>query len=50
MFIVTVPTPVDGAKRPDLTSLEKASAMNGGALKARAAAGATTEPPMAEAS
>jgi UDP-N-acetyl-D-galactosamine dehydrogenase len=42
VFIVTVPTPVDGAKRPDLTPLEKASAMIGGALKARAAAGATT--------
>jgi UDP-N-acetyl-D-glucosamine/UDP-N-acetyl-D-galactosamine dehydrogenase len=42
VFIVTVPTPVDGAKRPDLSPLEKASAMIGGALKARAAAGATT--------
>jgi UDP-N-acetyl-D-galactosamine dehydrogenase len=42
VFIVTVPTPVDGAKRPDLTPLEKASATLGAALKARAAAGATT--------
>jgi len=42
VFIVTVPTPVDGAKRPDLTPLEKASAMIGAALKARAAGGATT--------
>ena len=50
VFIVTVPTPVDGAKRPDLTPLEKASAMIGGALKVRAAAGATTEPPTPEAS
>ena len=49
VFAVTVPTPVDGAKRPDLTSLEKASAMIGGALRARAAAGATSEPPTPEA-
>lgn len=31
-FIVTVPTPVDLAKRPDLTPLEKASAMIGAVL------------------
>lgn len=42
VFIVTVPTPIDNAKRPDLTPLEKASASVGRALKARAAQGATT--------
>jgi UDP-N-acetyl-D-galactosamine dehydrogenase len=44
VFVVTVPTPIDNAKRPDLTPLEKASATVGQALKARAAAGATTLP------
>jgi UDP-N-acetyl-D-galactosamine dehydrogenase len=44
VFIVTVPTPVDRSKRPDLTHLEKASATVGAALKVRAAAGATTLP------
>ena len=36
VFVVTVPTPIDSAKRPDLTHLEKASATVGTALKARA--------------
>jgi UDP-N-acetyl-D-galactosamine dehydrogenase len=44
VFIVTVPTPVDGAKRPDLSPLERASATVGEALKTRAMAGATTLP------
>ncbi|MEZ5775056.1 MAG: nucleotide sugar dehydrogenase [Hyphomicrobiaceae bacterium] len=33
-FIVTVPTPIDEARRPDLTPLEKASTTVGGVLKA----------------
>ena len=33
VFIVTVPTPVDEANRPDLTPLEKASATIGSVLK-----------------
>ena len=44
VFVVTVPTPIDRAKRPDLTPLEKASATVGQALKARAAMGASTTP------
>jgi UDP-N-acetyl-D-galactosamine dehydrogenase len=36
VFVVTVPTPIDTAKRPDLTPLEKASALVGHALKERA--------------
>jgi UDP-N-acetyl-D-galactosamine dehydrogenase len=36
VFVVTVPTPIDSAKRPDLTPLEKASATVGRALKVRA--------------
>ena len=44
VFVVTVPTPIDSAKRPDLTPLEKASATVGKALKARAAQGASTRP------
>lgn len=44
VFVVTVPTPIDSAKRPDLTPLEKASATVGQALKARAQAGASTVP------
>ena len=44
VFVVTVPTPIDSAKRPDLTPLEKASATVGKALKARAAQGASTLP------
>lgn len=34
VYIVTVPTPIDAAKRPDLTPLIKASEMIGGVLKA----------------
>jgi UDP-N-acetyl-D-galactosamine dehydrogenase len=37
VFVVTVPTPIDSAKRPDLTPLEKASATVGRALQERAA-------------
>ena len=44
VFIVTVPTPIDSAKRPDLTSLESASAMVGQALRARSDIGVTTLP------
>ena len=36
VFVVTVPTPIDTAKRPNLTPLEKASITVGQALKARA--------------
>lgn len=36
VFVVTVPTPIDSAKRPDLTPVEKASATVGLALKVRA--------------
>ncbi|MEB3234624.1 MAG: nucleotide sugar dehydrogenase [Cyanobacteriota bacterium] len=36
-FVVTVPTPIDSAKRPDLSPLERASAAVGRALAARAA-------------
>ncbi len=32
-YIITVPTPIDDAKRPDLTPLQKASEMTGGFLK-----------------
>jgi len=35
VFVVTVPTPIDSAKRPDLIPLEKASATVGQALQAR---------------
>ena len=35
VFVVTVPTPIDSAKRPDLTPLEKASATVGFALMKR---------------
>jgi len=38
VFVVTVPTPIDSAKRPDLTPLEKASATVGFALKQRRSA------------
>jgi UDP-N-acetyl-D-galactosamine dehydrogenase len=44
VFVVTVPTPIDSAKRPDLTPLEKASAAVGRALQARAAQGAMSLP------
>lgn len=37
VYVVTVPTPIDASKRPDLSPLEKASATVGRALKARAA-------------
>lgn len=33
VFIVTVPTPIDKANRPDMTALERASQTIGGALK-----------------
>ena len=36
VFVVTVPTPIDSAKRPDLTPLEKASVAVGRALRLRA--------------
>ena len=35
VFIITVPTPIDSAKRPDLTPLEKASVTVGLALRQR---------------
>jgi UDP-N-acetyl-D-galactosamine dehydrogenase len=44
VFVVTVPTPIDSAKRPDLTPLEKASAAVGRALQVRAARGSTIMP------
>jgi UDP-N-acetyl-D-galactosamine dehydrogenase len=44
VLVVTVPTPIDSAKRPDLTPLEKASAVVGRVLKARTARGATSLP------
>ena len=44
VFVVTVPTPIDSAKRPDLMPLEMASTTVGQALKARAAQGASTTP------
>jgi len=44
VFVVTVPTPIDSAKRPDLTPLKKASATVGQALKARADRGASSMP------
>jgi UDP-N-acetyl-D-galactosamine dehydrogenase len=44
VFVVTVPTPIDGARRPDLNPLEKASVTSGRALRDRAAAGSTTQP------
>jgi len=44
VFVVTVPTPIDSAKRPDLRPLEKASAAVGRALQDRTAHGATSLP------
>lgn len=44
VFVVTVPTPIDSAKRPDLTPLEKASAAVGRALQTRMAQRATSLP------
>ncbi len=35
VFVITVPTPIDNAKRPDLTPLEKASLTVGEALRTR---------------
>lgn len=35
VFVVTVPTPIDSAKRPDLSPLQKASAMLGRVIKHR---------------
>jgi len=37
VFVVAMPTPIDNAKRPDFTALEKASATEGAALIIRAA-------------
>ncbi len=44
VFVVTVPTPIDASKRPDLRPLQKASATVGQALRQRAEAGANTLP------
>lgn len=44
VFIVTVPTPIDLAKRPDLSPLEKASQTVGLALKARYNNGCNSKP------
>lgn len=44
VFVVTVPTPIDAAKRPDLTPLVQASATVGQALRDRLLAGAGTAP------
>jgi UDP-N-acetyl-D-galactosamine dehydrogenase len=44
VFIVTVPTPIDDAKNPDLSPLENASSIVGLALKARAELDAITLP------
>ena len=44
VFVVTVPTPIDSAKRPDLSPLKKASAELGLTLKARLAQGVTNLP------
>jgi UDP-N-acetyl-D-galactosamine dehydrogenase len=44
VFVVTVPTPIEGSKRPDLTPLQKASATVGQALRQPAEAGAITLP------
>jgi len=44
VFVVTVPTPIDNSKRPDLTPLEKASTLVGRALKARSIQGNSSTP------
>ena len=44
VFVVTVPTPIDSAKRPDLMPLEKASTTIGQALKVRADQGEISTP------
>ena len=46
VFVVTVPTPIDSTKRPDLTPLEKASTTVGAALKARAQSLAASADPI----
>ena len=44
VFVITVPTPIDSAKRPVLTPLEKASVTVGQALRLRALSGASSQP------
>lgn len=44
VFLVTVPTPIDSTKRPDLNPLKRASTTVSKALKARAAAGTRSMP------
>ena len=44
VFIVTVPTPIDSVKRPDLTPLIKASEEVGRALKSRSASVGKSDP------
>lgn len=44
VYVITVPTPIDSAKRPDLTPLQKASATVGRALKVRAGLRASSLP------
>lgn len=44
VFVVTVPTPIDAAKRPDLKPLVNASSTVGLALKQRSVSGPTTTP------
>lgn len=44
VYVVTVPTPIDTAKRPDLTPLVKASTTVGQALRLRAEQGSTSMP------
>ena len=44
VFVVTVPTPIDSSKKPDLTALKKASATVGKALKTRAKDSYTINP------
>ena len=44
VFIITVPTPIDSAKRPNLTSLKSASDLVGCALRLRAAVGTKSLP------
>lgn len=47
VFVVTVPTPIDNAKRPDLSPLEKASVIVGRALKDRSSvSGAPSSTPL----
>lgn len=44
VFIVTVPTPIDSAKRPDLSPLQKASTLVGSVLKRRQSQSHTSKP------